>query len=118
MNINMLRRLGAALLLSAAGAGLSSAGAPAGDALPSETPATFIPRVDTFDYVKREVMIPMRDGVKLQTVILIPRGAQRAPILLSRTPYGATSRIAKNASEHLNALLDNNDVADVAVLDR
>jgi len=85
--------------------------------LPNETPAAFVPRVDSFDYTKREVMIPMRDGIKLQTVILIPRGAHRAPILLSRTPYGATSRIAKNASEHLNALLDNNDVADAAVLD-
>jgi uncharacterized protein len=84
--------------------------------LPNETPATFSPRVDSFDYTKREVMIPMRDGIKLQTVILIPRGAHRAPILLSRTPYGATSRIAKNASAHLNALLDSNDVADEAVL--
>ena len=43
--------------------------------------------------------------------------AVRSPILLSRTPYGATSRIAKNASAHLNALLDSNDVADEAVLD-
>ena len=85
--------------------------------LPNETPATFVPRVESFDYTKREVMIPMRDGIKLQTVILIPRGAHRAPILLSRTPYGATSRIAKNASAHLNALLDSSDVADEAVLD-
>jgi putative CocE/NonD family hydrolase len=87
------------------------------ETLPNETPATFVPRVDSFDYTKREVMIPMRDGIKLQTVILIPRGARHAPILLSRTPYGATSRIAKNASAHLNALLDSNDVADEAVLD-
>jgi uncharacterized protein len=85
--------------------------------LPNETPAAFVPRVESFDYAKREVMIPMRDGIKLQTVILIPRGAHRAPILLSRTPYGASSRIAKNASAHLNALLDSNDVADEAVLD-
>ncbi len=84
--------------------------------LPSDIPATFVPRVESFDYTKREEMIPMRDGVKLQTVILIPNGARRAPILLSRTPYGATSRIAKNASAHLNALLDSNDVADDAVL--
>ncbi|HEV7357123.1 MAG TPA: CocE/NonD family hydrolase [Steroidobacteraceae bacterium] len=84
--------------------------------LPNETPAVFEPRVGGFDYTKREVMIPMRDGVKLQTVILIPRGAHRAPILLSRTPYGATARIAKNASAHLDALLDSNDVADDAVL--
>ena len=84
--------------------------------LPNETPTVFEPRVGGFDYTKREVMIPMRDGIKLQTVILIPRGAHRAPILLSRTPYGATGRIAKNASAHLDALLDSNDVADDAVL--
>ena len=84
----------------------------AADTLPSETPDAFVPRVDSFDYVKREVMIPMRDGVKLQTVILIPRGAHRTPILLSRTPYGATERIAKGVSAHLSALIDNNDVAD------
>ena len=51
-------------------------------ALPSETPAKFEPVVDSFDYVKRDVMIPMRDGVKLHTVILVPKGAKRAPILL------------------------------------
>src|ERR1700742_193097 len=84
--------------------------------LPNETPATFVPRVESFDYSKREVMIPMRDGVKLQTVILVPRGAHRAPILLSRTPYGASSRIAANASAHLDALLDSNDAADDAVV--
>ena len=46
-------------------------------ALPSETPATFEPVTDTFDYVKRDVMIPMRDGVKLHTVILVPKGARQ-----------------------------------------
>src|SRR6202044_1359589 len=81
----------------------------------SEIPSAFVPREGTFDYVKREVMIPMRDGVKLKTVILIPRGAHRAPILLSRTPYGATERIAKNNSAHLAAVIDSTDVADDAV---
>jgi putative CocE/NonD family hydrolase len=88
----------------------------AADALPSETPAAFLARVDSFDYLRREVMIPMRDGVKLQTLILIPRGAQRAPILLTRTPYGATERITKNSSAHLSALIDSTDVADDAVV--
>jgi uncharacterized protein len=88
----------------------------AGEALPSETPATFTPRVDTYDYVKREVMIPMRDGVKLQTIILVPRGVHRAPILLTRTPYGATERITKSPSAHLSALIDSTDVADDAVV--
>src|SRR6185437_10650215 len=41
--------------------------------LPSDTPATFKPVTDSFDYVKREEMIPMRDGVKLKTFILVPK---------------------------------------------
>ena len=37
----------------------------------------------------QEVMIPMRDGVHLQTVILMPVGQKvPLPILLQRTPYG------------------------------
>jgi len=37
----------------------------------------------------KEVMIPMRDGVKLHTTIFVPRGQHEdLPILLSRTPYG------------------------------
>jgi predicted acyl esterase len=60
---------------------------------PSETPETLvIPNTGPnsgFDYTKKTVEIPMRDGVKLHTVILIPRGAKSAPILLTRTPYNA-----------------------------
>jgi putative CocE/NonD family hydrolase len=117
MMSNLLRRL-SGLVLSAAVTHSSAAApaAPAPAALPSETPASFTPLVASFDYVKREVMIPMRDGVKLQTLILIPRAAQRAPILLSRTPYGATDRIAKNTSAHLSAVIDSTDVADDAVV--
>lgn len=33
--------------------------------LPSEIPQTFAPRTEAFDYIKREAMSPMRDGVKL-----------------------------------------------------
>jgi putative CocE/NonD family hydrolase len=57
--------------------------------LPSETPAKLEPVSDSFDYVRRAEMIPMRDGVKLHTVILIPKGAKDAPILFTRTPYNA-----------------------------
>ena len=63
--------------------------------LPSETPASFQPVTDSFDYIRRDVMIPMRDGVRLHTVILVPRGASRAPILLTRTPYNATEVIVE-----------------------
>src|SRR5450631_2122587 len=39
-------------------------------------------------YAKREVLIPMRDGVKLFTAIYTPKDASRSyPILLQRTPY-------------------------------
>ena len=62
--------------------------------LPSESPAIFNSTGNGFDYDRREVMIPMRDGIKLNTLILIPRGVQHAPILLTRTPYGATDRIS------------------------
>src|SRR5688572_19195290 len=40
------------------------------------------------NYDKREVMIPMRDGVKLFTSIYIPdKKSQRYPFMLNRTPY-------------------------------
>jgi hypothetical protein len=39
-------------------------------------------------YTKREVLVPMRDGVKLFTAIYTPRDASRTyPILMQRTPY-------------------------------
>ena len=40
------------------------------------------------NYTKREVMVPVRDGVKLFTVIYEPKDkSQKYPILLNRTPY-------------------------------
>jgi predicted acyl esterase len=60
--------------------------------LPGEIPEKFVSVNETFDHVRREAMIPMRDGVKLHTVILVPRGAQRAPILLTRTPSTGLAR--------------------------
>jgi putative CocE/NonD family hydrolase len=40
-------------------------------------------------YTKREVMIPMRDGVKLFTILYEPRDTSRPyPILVNRTAYG------------------------------
>jgi putative CocE/NonD family hydrolase len=44
------------------------------------------------DYIKRVEMVPMRDGVKLYTVIMIPKEAKGAPIMLTRTPYNAAAR--------------------------
>jgi uncharacterized protein len=50
------------------------------------------------DYDKRVVMVPMRDGVKLYTVIVVPKGAHDAPIVLTRTPYNAAARAARSDS--------------------
>src|ERR1700684_3150440 len=58
-------------------------------ALPSETPENFNRIATDADFDLREVMIPMRDGVKLRTFILVPHGAKRAGMLLTRTPYDA-----------------------------
>src|SRR5439155_9120720 len=73
--------------------------------LTPDIPAKFDAPTSAYDYVKRDVMIPMRDGVKLHTVIVVPKGASRAPILLTRTPYDASSRAQRNASPHMVAAL-------------
>lgn len=79
--------------------------------LPSETPAKFTPVTDAFDYIKRDVMIPMRDGVKLHTVIVVPKTARREPILLTRTPYNATDLTSHAQSSHLGPILSGYDNA-------
>ena len=85
---------------------------------PSETPAKLVPATSSFDYDKRDVMIPMRDGVKLHTVIVVPKGAKNAPILLTRTPYSASAQTSHAASSHLGPILNGYDnVTDVIVED-
>jgi putative CocE/NonD family hydrolase len=80
-------------------------------ALPSETPAKIVPTNYGFDHERRDVMIPMRDGVKLHTVILVPKGAHRAPILLTRTPYNANELTTHANSAHLGPNLNGYDNA-------
>ena len=72
---------------------------------PSETPAHFQVPTYGMDYVRREVMIPMRDGVKLHTVILVPRDAKHAGILMTRTPYSANALTNNTPSVHLGTAL-------------
>lgn len=50
--------------------------------------------VDTYNprdfYNKKEVVIPMRDGIKLHTTIYSPKDtSKKYPILMSRTPYSS-----------------------------
>src|SRR5712671_1553474 len=82
--------------------------------LPSEMPPAFKAHSESFDYVKREEMIPMHDGVKLKTFILIPKGASKAPILLTRTPYNASERVLRFNSAHLASVVPQMDDTAVA----
>src|SRR5450432_4036583 len=87
---------------------------------PSETPAELKPATSSFDHERREVMIAMRDGVKLHTVILVPRSATKAkpaPILLTRTPYGADELTTHVPSSNLAANLYGYDNATDVIVD-
>jgi putative CocE/NonD family hydrolase len=84
--------------------------------LPNETPAKVAPTNAGFNYTRREEMIPMRDGVKLHTVILVPKGARNAPILLTRTPYNASELTTHiNSSDLGSALYGYDNATEVIV---
>ena len=61
------------------------------------------------DYIRRAAMIPMRDGVKLFTVIVMRKGTQHGPILLTRTPYDADKTSARNRSQKIEEILPISD---------
>ncbi|PZP28489.1 MAG: glutaryl-7-ACA acylase [Roseateles depolymerans] len=108
------RCLAALLILLAAAV---RAEPPAYPELPSETPQQLQPSTRGFDYEKRVVQIAMRDGVKLNTVILIPKGAKNAPILLTRTPYNAGELTSHAESSHLEALIQGYDHASDVIVE-
>ena len=85
--------------------------APQYPAYPSETPDQLQPTYEGFDYTRRLVMVPMRDGVRLHTVILVPKRAKNAPILLTRTPYDADALTTHSESAHLGPSLQGYDNA-------
>jgi putative CocE/NonD family hydrolase len=101
-------------LAAAAAAALGAAAAQLGaqnPTLPSETPARLQPTNAGFDYDRRDVMIPMRDGIKLHTVILVPKGSRNTPILMTRTPYDANALTTHAQSAHLAPSLNGYDNA-------
>ena len=100
MHIGKFAFVAALASAAAATADVQPAVQPGGDIPPHFQPVPAIPkggdvpRVFTapraeFQYVRREAMIPMRDSVKLYTVLIIPKGGGRFPIMLDRTPYSA-----------------------------
>jgi uncharacterized protein len=61
------------------------------------------------NYIKREVYIPMRDGVKLFTILYTPKDtSRRYPLLMTRTAYGIAPYGADN---YRTVLGPNNDFA-------
>jgi putative CocE/NonD family hydrolase len=71
----------AAALLSAGAADVSSAQAP--------QPIDWSTKVD-----RREVMVPVRDGIKLHTAIYVPKGhSEPMPFIINRSPYGVMSGV-------------------------
>ena len=90
---------------------LFAAASASADTPPSmpDIPKTFTMPTQASVYVKRVVMIPMRDGVKLYTVVVIPKGASHAPILLTRTPYDASHRTEREVSGSMLATMPQGD---------
>lgn len=120
------RRLAAGLLSTllaiafALSASAQSSGAPKPKYpdYPSETPVKFVATTDGHNYARRDVMLPMRDGIKLHTVILVPSGARHAGILLTRTPYEADTLTNNTRSGNLATSLQGYDNAtDIIVED-
>ena len=96
-----------ALLLGTAAPALAAPPAPAYD----ERPAKLEEPRDVRDFDRRVVDIPMRDGVKLHTVILVPKGAHGSAMLLTRTPYNAEEQTSYGHSPHMAARIDGYDSA-------
>lgn len=61
------------------------------------------------DFIRRDAMVPMRDGIKLYTSIVMKKGTANAPILLSRSPYDAhhsTHRVASQRGVDILEVMD------------
>ena len=100
------------IALSAAALALCTSSLSAQDSARAPTPTMMNEQVKEYDwvrpqadYVRRTVMIPMRDGKKLFTVIVHRKGVTNGPILLSRTPYNANRSTARNRSQKIEEIL-------------
>ena len=58
------------------------------------------------DFIRRDAMVPMRDGTKLYTVMVMKKGAAKGPILLSRTPYDAHHSTHRVESQRFADILE------------
>src|SRR6186713_3143823 len=58
------------------------------------------------DFIRRESMVPMRDGTKLYTAVVMKKGTANAPILLSRSPYDAHHSTHRTDSQRIVDILE------------
>jgi putative CocE/NonD family hydrolase len=58
------------------------------------------------NFIRREAMVPMRDGVKLYTVVVMKKGTTNAPILMSRSPYDAHHSTHRIESQRIVDILE------------
>ena len=96
MNAKLLLRTAAPILSL-----LAAAAAPAPQRVTPMTPdvvASYDAVRPQADFIRREAMVPMRDGTRLYTVIYMKKGTHDGPILLSRTPYDAKGSTSRTAS--------------------
>ena len=65
------------------------------------------------NFVIRDAMVPMRDGVKLYTLIISPKKNTGAfPVILKRTPYDASSNLNSRASSRLEVTIGSQFLGD------
>jgi hypothetical protein len=98
-------------LWSAAAVAITALAVPATAQVYDERPAKVVTATTGWNYERRTAEIPMRDGVTLHTVILVPKGAHDAGIVLTRTPYNADALTSNVHSGNLVAALDGYDNA-------
>ena len=96
MRLSTLMRLVALLILPTVGFAQQNARV---TPMSPDVVASYDPMLPTADFVRREAMIPMRDGTRLYTVMVMKKGVVNAPILLSRTPYDAFASAHRIASQ-------------------
>jgi putative CocE/NonD family hydrolase len=77
----------------------------------------FHPSAVERNYDRREIMVPMHDGVKLFTVIFVPKGAHDAPIMLTRTPYNAARHVRSPSAPPARTLIDELPLSDEAFVE-
>jgi len=59
--------------------------------------------IDTIEYSRQEVMITMRDGIKLFTLIYAPVNVRELmPFLILRTPYGISRKPSPNKTQYIS----------------